>query len=344
MRLEESDTLRVGIVGAGSLGRLIGGQFGPLAGTAVTALADVSSAARSAAAAELGVPEEARYADYATMLDAEPLDAVVISTPHALHDEHVTAALDRKLDVLCEKPLVLDVDRARALAGRVRDSGQVLMVGYQRHQDRAFVEARERYRDPDGPTVEFATAEITQDWFDAFDDSWRTDPELSGGGFLVDTGRHVVDALLWVTGLDPVGVTARMAFERPGIDRRAHLDIEFANGATASVSLYGDAVAVREAHHLWDGDGAAYVEGRQWGERDLSIVDTDGGEYEPYLDRSDARTKAEAFVDAIRTGERPPATPVDAVRTTAVVNAAYESAETGEQVGIDLSRFSTGRG
>lgn len=339
MRLEERDTFRVGIVGSGTLGRVIGRQFLPLQAAAVTALADVSDESRDAGSAELGVAAGACYEDYAAMLDAEPLDGVVITTPHAFHDEQVTAALDRGLHVLCEKPLVIDGQRARELADRVDGGDQVLMVGYQRHQDRAFVEARERYRGAESPTVEFATAEITQNWFGAFGGGWRTDPALSGGGFLVDTGRHVVDALLWVTGLDPVAVTAQMSYERPGVDRRAHLDIEFAGGATAAVSLFGDAPAVREAHHVWDDTGAAYVEGKQWGSRELAVVDSDGGEYEPSLDRSLERNKAEAFLDAVRTGEAPPATAADAVRATAVVEAAYESAATNGRVEIDLGRF-----
>jgi len=323
--------LAVGVIGTGALGQFIGAQFAPIRGAAVVALADVSDRARQEAGERLGVPAEARYATYDEMLDGEPLDAVVIATPHALHDEQITAALERGLDVLCEKPLVLDTDRSRALADRVAGTRQVLMVGYQRHQDLAYRRARERCV-ADGHEPRFVTASITQDWLAAFGDTWRTDPDLSGGGFLVDTGRHVVDAVLWMTGLRPVAVTAELGFDEPGVDREATLRIEFAGGAVATVALHGDVTRVRESISIHDADGAAIVDGLEWGGRSLTVL-TDGPEAcEPYLDRSAERTKAEAFVDCIREGSPPPATPWDAVRTTAVVNAAYKAAETGGRV------------
>lgn len=323
--------LAVGVIGTGVLGQYVGAQFAPIRDAAVVALADVSDRAREEAGERLDVPEGARYPSHGGMLDGESLDAVVIATPHALHDEQITAALDRGLDVLCEKPLVLDTKRARALADRVAGARQVLMVGYQRHQDLAYHRARERCA-ADGREPRFITASITQDWFAAFGDTWRTDPELSGGGFLVDTGRHVVDAVLWMTGLRPVAVTAALGFEEPGVDREGTLRIEFANGAIATIALHGDVTRVRESISIHGVDGAAIVEGLEWGGRCLTVL-TDGTEAcEPYLDRSSERTKAEAFVDSIREGTQPPATPWDAVRTTAVVNAAYEAAEAGERV------------
>lgn len=332
---DESDTFRVGIVGVGLLGRVIGTQLLSRPDTEVVAIADVSDAARSDGGDTLSIPVASRYEDYETMLDAETIDAVVITTPHALHYEQISAAFDRGLHVLCEKPLVLDVEEAIELRDRSEERELTLMVGFQRHQDLSFRKARERYRDG-GPEIDFITAEITQPWFESFGGTWRTNVDLSGGGFLVDTGRHVIDALLWVTGLNPVAVTTEMTYRKEGVDETADLHVEFENGATASVSIHGDAPAVREAHHIWDEEGAAYVEGRGWGGRTLTTIDEEGTEHSEYLDRSTERNKADAFVDAVRTGEEPPATARDAIRATALITAAYESAETGERVEIML--------
>lgn len=331
----ESQVFSIGIVGVGLLGRAIGGQFSARQDARVAAITDVSDGARAEGGDALAVPEESRYADYEAMLEEESLDGVVITTPHALHYEQVTAALDRGLHVLCEKPLVLEVDQAVELRDRAEEAELVLMVGFQRHQDSSFRRARERYG-PDGPEIDWVTAEITQPWFESFGGSWRTDTDLSGGGFLVDTGRHVVDALLWVTGLTPVAVTAEMTYREAGVDERANVHVEFAEGVTADVSVFGDAPAVREAHHIWDEDGAAYVEGRGWGGRSLTTIDAAGTEHTPLLDRNDERNKAEAFMDCVETGADPPATPTDAIRVTAVIEAAYESAERGERVEVDL--------
>lgn len=227
-----SDACGVGLVGAGTLGRILGRQFASDQRGSLAAVADVDARARQVAGAELQVSGPARYGDYPAMLDGESLDAVVIATPRAFHYEQITAALDRGLDVVCEKPMVVDPQRGNEPGDRIEDSDRVVTTAYQRHLDLSFRRARERYKD--GPDIEFVTAEITQGWLEAHGGSWRTDPELSGGGFLPDTGHHVVDAVLWVTGLRPVAVSAAMEFHTPGIDIRANLQIEFEGGATAS--------------------------------------------------------------------------------------------------------------
>jgi predicted dehydrogenase len=243
--------------------------------------------------------------------------------------------MDRGVHVLCEKPLTTDLDEATALADRAADSEEVLMVGYQRHLNSAFERARERWADGDSEPS-FITAEITQDWIDRFADAWRTDPELSGGGYLYDTGSHILDAICWTTGLEPSWVTADMTFadDDRRVDVRALLTIGFENDATATVSLYGDAPATREHIHIWDDDGAVYLEGKEWAPRTYSEVQADSTTVEPYI-RQGETDKAVAFLDVIETGSRPPATAEDALVVTAISEAAYEAARTGERVPVE---------
>jgi predicted dehydrogenase len=330
--------LRVGLVGAGYIGTYVGSQFHAHPSTTVAAVTDVDESAREDTADAFGVAEGARFTDYREMFAEIPLDAVVIGTPHTLHYEQTVAALERDLDVLVDKPMTTDLDHARDLRDRVAGSDRVLMVGYQRHLNDAFQSARERWaegdRDPD-----WITAEVCQDWIDRFEGTWRRDPDLSGGGYLYDTGSHLLDAVLWTTGLEPTGVSARMDFvdDDERVDELADLTVRFSNGATASVSTYGAAPCVREHVHAWDDDGAVYLEGREWEPRRLAEIDEESGEHRPYLDHGDSRNKAEAFVDAVLEGEDPPATAEDGLRVTAVTEAAYESArDGGEWIAVDL--------
>jgi len=330
-----TDRLRVGVVGTGAFGIRIGRQLTAVPGTAVVAVADVDADARDGAGDALGVPPDARYADYEAMLDGVSLDAVVVATPHAFHYEQVTAALDRGLDVLSEKPLVVDSDRTRELMGRAERENRVVMVGYQRHLDASFRRARERYAGA-GVHPRHVTAEITENWYDTFQGTWRTDPELSAGGFLTDTGRHLVAAILWITGSDPVAVDADMKFPTPRVESRAVVTVEFDHGGVAVVSAFGEAASVVERYQFWDEDGGVVVSGRGWGKRSFAEIDTEGGEHRPVLNRDDERTKGQAFVAAVRDGAPLPATPRDALRTQTVIEAAYESAERNERVAVDL--------
>ncbi|MFC4552784.1 MULTISPECIES: Gfo/Idh/MocA family protein [Halorussus] len=328
--------LKVGVIGGGYIGTTVGQLFNQDPRATVTALADVSEEVQHTAGEQLYVGEGSRYDDYQEMLDTEELDAVLVGTPHTFHHEHVTAALDRGLHVLCDKPLTTDLEEARDLAERAESGDEVLMVGYQRHLNPAFETARERFRDGGNP--QFISAEITQDWIRRFEDTWRTDPDLSGGGNLYDTGSHLIDAVLWTTGLTPASVSAEMVFadEESRVDERAILTVEFENGADATISVHSDAPCVREHIHIWDEEGAVYLEGRQWEEREMSEIQADSTTVIPFIDRDDQRNKAETFVDCIERGEEPPATARDALAVTALTEAAYESARREERVPVGL--------
>ena len=334
MREDElEEPLRIGIVGLGYIGTTVGGQLHRHADATVTALCDLDTGLLADVGAEFDVPDARRYTDYDTMLEDAPLDAVLVGTPHTLHYEQVVAALEAGCHVYCDKPLTADLERARDLVELAERGAETLMVGYQRHLQTAFRTARERFTDA---SPNWLTASITQGWIDDSRGTWRLDPDLSGGGFLYDTGSHVLDGVLWTTGLEPESVSASMEFhdEDRRVDRRAHLDVRFENGATGTFSFNGDAAAVREHIHVWDDDGAVYLEGRQWGPRTVREIDADAGEYEPYIDVRTERTRADAFLESVRTGSEPPATARDALRVTALTEAAYEAARTGDRIAV----------
>lgn len=333
-------TYSMAVLGTGGLGTMLGKQVRRQPDAELVALSDVSAESLEQAGDALGVPSEARYETLDGLLDGEALDALVIATPHTLHYDQILTALERDLHVLCEKPLVTDLDDARNLDSRAAETDTTLMVGYQRHVEPEYIYARQRWAEGDSAPT-FISGEIVEEWLDPNVGTWRLDPSLSGGGFIYDTGSHVIDAVLWTTGLTPETVTAEMDFEDDGVDTRANITIEFNEGSTAHLSFHGDVSGVSERVQGWDADGALRIEGREWGDRSITVVDEDGSEVDPYIAARDSayedpRTKLDAFVDAIGNESPVPATTTDALRVTAVTEAAYESARTGEPASVDL--------
>jgi hypothetical protein len=107
----------------------------------VAALAEPSATVRDALCARFGIGGS--YADWRSMLDATPLDAVLIASPAGTHVEIVLAALEAGLHVFCEKPLAItlaDIDRISAARDR---AGRVVQVGYMKRHDPAFQRALE---------------------------------------------------------------------------------------------------------------------------------------------------------------------------------------------------------
>ena len=329
--------LNTAVIGLGGIGSNLAGEVRAHPETRLAAVVDVNPETLRRAGEEFGVDEAARYAGEGTMYAERDLDAVVIATPPAFHYESILDAFDRGLHVLCEKPVVVDTEEARAVADRAAAEPTTLMAGYQRHLNPAYEFARERWVEGDREPT-FLTGELTQDWTHHFEagTNWRLDPEVGGGGHLFSVGTHVVEAVLWITGLTPVSVEAEMEFydEAERIDTRAALNVRFENGAVASLADSAVCPVTREHVHVWDDAGAVYLDGEDWGRRRLTLVDADGSEAEPDLAYDETPTKVEAFVESIETGAEPPATATDALRVTALLEAAYESARTGERVPV----------
>lgn len=334
---------RIGIVGMGDHGFRLAASAVEAERATLVAIAEVDGERRRTAGEAHDVPAADRYADAEAMIDGASLDGVVIATPPTFHHDQIVAALEAGLHVCCEKPLVGTTGAARDVAERVAAGSEVLLVGYQRHWNPGYVAARERWHGT-GREPHFATGELVQDWSHHFDagSNWRTDPEVAGRGHLFSVGTHVLESMLWATGLTPASVSAEMEFfdaERPigerRIDAQASLSIRFASGATATMADCATASTHREHLHVWDEEGGVALHGAEWGAPRLSVIDADGTQRTPDLDYDAAPSTVEAFVEAIETGD-PPATAEDALRVTALLEAAYESARTGERVDVEL--------
>lgn len=336
--ISKSDQYNFGIIGTGFLGCALGRAFQRHDRASVAAITDISEENLEDAASEFSIDKESQYQDYEAMLNSERLDAIAITTPHALHAEQIHAGLDRDLHVLCEKPLCTDLDDAKELVKRVEESDRTVMLGFQRHLDTAFRKTREYWHEGNHEPT-FITAEVTQDWINSVSDSWKADPDLSGGGQLYDTGSHLVDSVLWTTGLTPESVTAEMIFEddEQRLDIQAMLTVRFENDAVATIAVSGDTPRVNEEIHIWGDSGSTRIEGTEWNPRRFKVINADGDITEPNVNWGTEEDKAEAFIDAIETGTEPPATVHDGFETVALTEAAYQAAQTGERVDVDLS-------
>ncbi len=328
-------TPSIAVVGLGGLGRVLLRSLADL-DVEVAAGVDVSPDARAAFEDSF----DARASDdLDAALDAHDLDAAVIATPHALHHEHATACLEAGLDVLVEKPMVTDVADAVALIETAEARDGAMAIGYQRHFHPAFAEIKRVVDAGRIGDVHAANAHLSQDWIDVQRGTWRTNPALSGGGQLYDSGSHLLDALLWTTGATPQSVSAQMTFDTPGVDTDAALAIELEKDGrpvTASVSVSGAGVdgEPAEGYAIWGTEGRLTYDGER-------IRVTEGGAttYETEITAAadfDTLTerKLEDFLAAVRGDGDPAVTGAVGLEITALTEAAYRAADEGRTVDV----------
>jgi predicted dehydrogenase len=108
----------------------------------LVAIADASAERARLVAEELEI--ETWYSSLEAMLERKDLDAVLIATPDKFHAKAVETAVRAGKDVLCEKPLALNLADARAALDAVTKAGRRLQVGFMRRYDPAYAAAMKR--------------------------------------------------------------------------------------------------------------------------------------------------------------------------------------------------------
>ncbi|MEH3138878.1 MAG: Gfo/Idh/MocA family oxidoreductase [Mycobacterium kyogaense] len=189
--------IRVGIVGLGKMGLSHLSIVRAHANVEVVGVCDSSNFILDVLGKYTGVRT---YSDLDSMLEAEQLDAAVISTPSKFHAAMVRSCLERGIHVFCEKPFCLDPEESFALAELARKKGLVTQVGYHNRHVGAFAEVK-RLLDIG------ALGEVTHILGESYGpvvlkpkgSTWRSRKD-EGGGALYDYAAHPADLMTWYLG------------------------------------------------------------------------------------------------------------------------------------------------
>lgn len=256
------DRVRFGVVGCGGFARWHLKCLLDATEVEVVALCDTSEPAldrsRQVDARLASLPS---HTDYRELLNRGDLDAVLISTPHTQHVGQIEDAFARGLHVLCDKPLCTSVmDVQRAIIARDK-AGKLGMVSYQRHVEAPYVFLREKVRSGAIGEVRAIQALLCQNWRVGTAGMWRQDPDLSGGGFLLDSGSHILDVVLWITGLTPQSALAIVDHRGTPVEIDVSASVRFEGGAIGSFAFFGDAPEWFEEIRIYGAQGTLGIVG-----------------------------------------------------------------------------------
>lgn len=137
--------VKFGIIGTGWWGMVVANAGFNVGGIEVVAICDVDSAHLEKAAVEIEGKQGRRpltFKNYEELLAVDGLEAVIIGTPTQWHALQFIAAVERGLDVYCEKPLASDIREGRAMVRAAEKSGRVVQVGFQRRQSDSYKQVK----------------------------------------------------------------------------------------------------------------------------------------------------------------------------------------------------------
>jgi myo-inositol 2-dehydrogenase/D-chiro-inositol 1-dehydrogenase len=306
--------VRIGLIGAGRMGRAHLRALADADGVETAAVVDPVDEVRE----ELAAQGLRTFRQVEEVLEAGGLDAAIVAAPTDLHLELVATLAGAGLPVLCEKPCGL---RSEATAEAVRlaaDAGILLQIGYWRRFVPALVALRERI-------AAGALGEPAQIW------SWQWDERppspafrARSGGILLDMGVHEFDQIRWLTGQELMhvsAVAARVTSEDPvpGDPESVAAVAELSGGAVATVSV-GRRLSVCEG--CW-----VEVVGTEGHARELFVWGDEG----PGVIHAAVVAQLEAFAAAVRGAPQAGATGEDALRAIEAAERAAQSLVAGAQ-------------
>lgn len=201
--------LKAGVVGVGFIGAVHIEQLRRLGNVEVVALADEAGAQEKADA--LYVPHA--YTNYKDMIDNEQLDCVHICTPNSTHYEIAMYAMERGVNVVCEKPMTCTVEEAEKLRAYAKGKGLVNAMNFNCRFYPMAYQMRQMVRSGEVGDIYTVHGGYLQDWlFLDTDYSWRLEPEFTGASrAFADIGSHWIDLVEYITGLRAVEVLADFA-------------------------------------------------------------------------------------------------------------------------------------
>ncbi|MBN2291135.1 MAG: Gfo/Idh/MocA family oxidoreductase [Pirellulales bacterium] len=371
----EERKLKIGVIGVGWYGMVDAKAALKVGGVEVAAICDVDSEHLTKSADELEKLQGKRpktFKHYEKMLDEKGLDIVIIGTPPHWHALQFIAALERGLDVYCEKPLSYDIREGRAMIEAAKKHGRIVQIGFQRRQSQAMKQAKEFLASGEAGKIVQVEAQIhyqagtkdatpqdpptVLDWDlwcgpgpkipyspQVGHHNWRLE-KTSGHGHLVDWGIHLIDATRMILGLSmPRQVTAAGGLY--------YLKDKITTPDSLTVHFEFDELPVVWRHRLWGaqeynpevsngiffyGDKATvFVNDSRW----VVLPKGKKAKREEHEVHTDLGTKHMAdFLEAVRSRKQPCCVIEDGYRSTATVLLAMIAQESGSVVDWDETK------
>lgn len=311
--------VRLGIIGVGKMGLSHLSIARAISGVEVAGVCDSADYLLDVLHKYSGVPT---FKNVERMLDGTKLDALIVATPTESHFGLVNSALERDINVFCEKPLTLSSDQSLALAKTASDHGLVAQVGYHNRFVATFQEVRRLLGDgvigqPShvlaeayGPVVLKPTGS-----------TWRS-RQSSGGGCLYDYAAHPLNLLNWYLGSPRRvrGSVLKSIFSKD-TDDEVYATLDFDDGVSAHLSVnwsdesyrkmstsiavsgpMGRIVAYRQELRVYLREGAKLPDGYRSGWNIRYITELTAP-VQFYLRGEEYSAQLENFIAAVQTGE-----------------------------------------
>jgi len=283
-----------------------------------------------------------QYETVEAMLNDGGVDALVISTPNYLHAPQTIAALKAGVHVMVEKPMAMNANEAEQMCEASEKSGALLMVAHCWRFDPDVLWLKKQSKKL-GRIIRTKGYGVHTHWGPR---GWFTQKQFAGGGAMADMGIHALDTVRFL--LDdpkPVSVYAKIGtyYKDFDVDDTGVIVVEWDNGATSYLESgwwqpHADGPQAATQLYGTQGFGQLFptkLELPSVNEEKIEVVDS-GFEFprREHAPQSLYETQMKYFVECVEQKKTPVPGGLEGWINMRVVDAAYESSETGRVVNL----------
>jgi predicted dehydrogenase len=286
------------------------------------------------------------YDQMARLADVPEIEAVYVITPNAIHKQNVLAAVKAGKHVLCEKPMSTNSRDCREMIEACRAANRKLMIAYRAQYEPYNQTAVRLCRD--GKLGKIVS--VTSDHGRIADpskpqDRWRLDKELAGGGSLPDIGIYSLQAARYLTGEEPVEISAHL--EQPKDDPRfkeveatVHWTMRFPSGALANCSSSYNWQSVKRAQVFGSEASLTLDPATDYYRHELTVQKNGLTDDAPVIENHKIQEKnqfaleIDHFADCVRNDKQPKTPGEEGLRDVFYIEKIYEAARTGRPVKV----------
>ncbi len=188
-----------------------------------------------------------------------------IITPHNLHFSQTRKCLENGMDVLLEKPMVMNEKEAVDLIEICNKTGRLLVVAFNGSLSPAIHEVKELIaRNEIGEIVQ-VSALIYQNWKMLTSGTWRRIPEISGGGFLFDTGSHMINTVIDILDGEVKELFALEDNRKAPVEICSAITLRTKSGVLVNLTGVGDSIGCNSEIYIFGTKGVIHT--GAWGEK-----------------------------------------------------------------------------
>jgi len=329
--------LRIAIMGLGSYGTRVAEAMQACTKAKLVGVISGTPSKIKHWQSKYNIPEKNcyNYENFDDVKNNPDIDAVYVITPNGLHHDEVIRVAKAGKHVICEKPMALNAKEGQDMVDACKKANVKLLVGYRMHFEPKTLEVIRMRKAGDFGKIlffqglcGFTIGDPTQ---------WRLNKQLAGGGALMDIGIYAINGSRYMTGEEPLWVTAQETKTDPvkfkeGVDETIQFQFGFPSGATSScLSTYSminlDRFFLNGENgfaEMWPSTGYGPIMGR-----------THKGELTQPITVHQT-VQMDEMADIIFKGKQP-VVPVDgeeAVKDLKLIDAIYLATRTGKKVDV----------